>query len=59
MSRAEIADYLGLTTETVSRAFTLLREEGLIRLPKPQEVEICHFAAIAEIAAGSGWISAK
>lgn len=59
MSRAEIADYLGLTTETVSRAFTLLREEGLIRLPKPQEVEICHFAAIAEIAAGSGCISAK
>ncbi len=59
MSRAEIADYLGLTTETVSRAFTLLREQGLIRLPKPQELEVRDFAALGEIAAGSGWSSAR
>jgi CRP/FNR family transcriptional regulator len=30
LSRAEIADYLGLTIETVSRQFTALRKDGLI-----------------------------
>ncbi|WP_420564011.1 Crp/Fnr family transcriptional regulator [Thalassobaculum sp.] len=32
LSRAEIADYLGLTIETVSRQFTVLRKEGLIEI---------------------------
>ena len=35
MYRSEIADYLGLTTETVSRVFSALRDEGLIRLTAP------------------------
>ena len=30
MRRSDVADYLGLTTETVSRSFTQLRREGLI-----------------------------
>ena len=40
MSRGDIADYLGLTTETVSRTFTKLKTLGLIGLPTPNHVEI-------------------
>jgi CRP-like cAMP-binding protein len=32
MSRSDIGDYLGLSSETVSRTFTALREQGLIAL---------------------------
>lgn len=35
MPRTDIADYLGLTVETVSRSFTRLRQDGLISLPNP------------------------
>lgn len=38
MMRADIADFLGLTIETVSRTFTLLRKAGIIALQSPQTV---------------------
>lgn len=34
LTRSEIADFLGLTIETVSRQMTLLRKEGLIEIEK-------------------------
>lgn len=46
MSRSDIADYLGLTIETVSRTFTALKEEGLIELPSAQHVVLSDLEAI-------------
>ncbi|WP_169568386.1 Crp/Fnr family transcriptional regulator [Sneathiella limimaris] len=41
MSRVDIADFLGLTIETVSRTFTKLKKSGLIELKTSQDVKIC------------------
>ena len=40
MSRTEIADFLGLTIETVSRQFTRLRAENLIRVEDNRHVTV-------------------
>ena len=40
MTRLDIADYLGLTIETVSRVMTQLKTSGLIRLLPGNDVEI-------------------
>ncbi len=50
MTRCQIADYLGLTHETVSRCFSTLRSRGLIDLPKPDVVQIVDGAALTEVA---------
>ena len=53
MSRAEIADYLGLTTETVSRVFTTLRKEGRISLEGASAVTIVDHAGLEALASGA------
>lgn len=51
MGRADIADHLGLTMETVSRTFTKLRTLGLIALPHQHVVEITDSAGLHRLAA--------
>lgn len=50
MTRTDIADYLGLTIETVSRTFTKLKTQGLIRLPDPHAVEIVDKERLSSVA---------
>jgi CRP/FNR family transcriptional regulator len=50
MTRADIADYLGLTIETVSRVVTQLRKSGAIVLPTPDEVRIADRDRLEEMA---------
>jgi len=50
MTRQEIADYLGLTIETVSRSFSELKRRGLIALEKQDRVRISRFDAIEDLA---------
>jgi CRP/FNR family transcriptional regulator len=38
MKRGEIADYLGLTIETVSRVLTRMKVKGLISIPSQKEL---------------------
>jgi len=51
MSRSDIADYLGLTTETVSRTFTKLKIGGLIELRPAGLVRLVDEEALGELAA--------
>ncbi len=52
MTRNDIADFLGLTIETVSRTFTKLRVDGLIDLTQCVLVTILDHEALAGIAEG-------
>ena len=54
MSRADIADYLGLTIETVSRTFTKLRSMGAIELPESHRVVLSDPQQIEDLALGDG-----
>ena len=48
MSRIDIADYLGLTIETVSRTMTLLRFEGVIQVAAAHEVEVADYKRLLD-----------
>ncbi|WP_158085600.1 helix-turn-helix domain-containing protein [Henriciella aquimarina] len=50
MSRYDIADYLGLTFETVSRMLHRLKNLGLISLPKPDRFRVLKRSALAQVA---------
>lgn len=46
MQRLDIADYLGLTLETVSRVLRTLKEQRTIRLRSTSDIEILDIAAL-------------
>lgn len=46
MSRSDIADFLGLTIETVSRSLTKLRKKNIIELPDPHRVCVLNTKAL-------------
>ncbi len=52
MNRAAVADYLGLKTETVSRAFARLIKQGIVSLPRPSHVVLLDRRALEALAAG-------
>ncbi len=52
MTRADIADYLGLTIETVSRSLTKLKRDRIINLPEAVRVTVVNRDRLEELAAG-------
>jgi len=46
MSRNDIADYLGLTIETVCRTLSAIKREGAIALPNPHRIELLDRSAL-------------
>ncbi len=50
LTRADIADFLGLTIETVSRQLTRLKAQGLIRLKGSRAIEVPDTARLQRLA---------
>ncbi len=52
ITRADMGDFWGLTTETVSRTFTQLKRKGIIASLPAGRVELADRPALEEIAEG-------
>jgi CRP/FNR family transcriptional regulator len=50
MTRADIADYLGVTIETVSRCLSDFKRLGYIDMPMPQQAVLCNVPALYRLA---------
>jgi CRP-like cAMP-binding protein len=48
--RLDIADYLGLTVETISREISKLKHDGLISMNGPHTIVLQHLRGLREIA---------
>lgn len=49
MTRQEIADYLGLTLETVSRAFSQLKRDGILQAPRHDEIVVTNVCRLCHL----------
>lgn len=54
MTRQDIADYLGLTMETVSRAMRRLRNDGIIEIESSQTVKLLQPDTVASLGSVTG-----
>ncbi len=52
MTRADIADYLGISVETVCRSFTKLKEDRLIASSSPDRISIRDMARLSSLGDG-------
>jgi CRP/FNR family transcriptional regulator len=52
MTRSDVADYLGLTVETVSRTLSRLKKSGLIEISEARRITITQLDALQDIAEG-------
>jgi len=50
LGRSDIADFLGLTTESVSRQITKMKRDGIIKLHGNREVEVPSMAQLLKLA---------
>ena len=51
MTRQDIADYLGLTIETVSRTLSQLERDNVIDLPTARQIRLCNLDVLEDLAA--------
>jgi CRP-like cAMP-binding protein len=63
MTRLEIADFLGLTIETVSRVLTRLKRKGILSIRRLDEVGVCDVCRLCKLSGthltGGDWCSAR
>ena len=52
MSRRDVADYLGLTIETVCRVLSEMKREGMVTIPDARHLALVDIAALQTIAGG-------
>ena len=51
MGRQDMADYLGLTIETVSRMLTQLQGDAIVAFPSTRRFQVCKWTALEALAA--------